>query len=186
MEGTKDDSKKTSPNNIKECALHETPRGYGTMSPEEYITERVNPFFEWYDKKAKRFKKLYLWMRSITVVGGAVVPVLINLQINKIEIVTTLLSVLVIVFISLESVFHFREQWKNYRTTYQLLSQEYFNYVTADGPYRALEEQEAFLNFVERVESAISAESTTTLNVLTTQPNNKKIESQMIKGVKKS
>jgi len=153
-------------------------RSYGSMSADEYITERLTPFRQWYDKKARRFKRLYLWMRSITVIGGAIVPVLINLQIDKIEIVTTLLSVLVIVFISLESVFHFREQWKNYRTTDQLLSKEYFNYVTADGPYRDLEEKEAFLNFVERVENAISSESATTLNVMTTI-SNQKLESQI-------
>ncbi len=152
---------------------HEKPRSYGSMSPEEYIAERVNPFLEWYDKKAKRFKRFYLWMRSITVLGGAIVPVLINLQINNIEIITTFISVLVIVFISLESVFHFREQWKNYRSTYQSLSSEYFNFVTADGPYREQEAQEAFLNFVERVEGAISSENATTLNVLTTLTNRK-------------
>ncbi|VAW96272.1 hypothetical protein MNBD_GAMMA22-1274 [hydrothermal vent metagenome] len=154
---------------------HEKPRSYGSMSVEEYIAERVNPFLEWYDKKAKRFKRFYLWMRSITVLGGAIVPVLINLQIKNIEIATTLISVLVIVFISLESVFHFREQWKNYRSTYQQISSEYFNFVTADGIYRELDNQEAFLNFVERVENAISAESTTTLNVLTTVTNKKVI-----------
>jgi len=151
-----------------QCATYEEPRSYGSMSPEEYITIRLNPIREWYDKKARRFKKLFLWMRTITVLGGAIVPVLINLQINKIEVVTTLLSVLVVVFISLESVFHFREQWKNYRTTDQLLSREYFSYATADGPYRDLEENEAFLNFVDRVENAIASESATTLNVMTT------------------
>lgn len=164
----------------KENLKHEKPRSYGSMSAEEYIAERLNPFRAWYDKKARRLKKLYLWMRTITVVGGSIVPVLINLQIPRIEIATTLLSVLVIVFIALESVFHFREQWKNYRTTDQLLSKEYFNYVTADGPYRELEEKEAFLNFVERVENAISAESATTLNVMTTL-SDQKLETQVQK-----
>ncbi|MFV2061619.1 MAG: DUF4231 domain-containing protein [Gammaproteobacteria bacterium] len=161
MENTKND-------NSNHCPTYEEPRSYGSMSPEEYIAIRLNPIREWYDKKARRFKKLFLWMRTVTVLGGAIVPVLINIQIDKIEIITTLLSVLVVVFISLESVFHFREQWKNYRTTDQLLSREYFSYATADGAYRDLDEHEAFLNFVDRVENAIASESATTLSVMTT------------------
>ncbi len=155
-------------NDNEHCPTYEKPRSFGSMSPEEYIEIRLNPIREWYDKKARRAKKLFLWMRTVTVVGGALVPVLINLQINKIEIVTTFLSVVVGVFISLETVLHFREQWKNYRTTDQLLSREYFSFTTADGPYRDLDEQEAFLNFVERIENAIASESATTLNVMTT------------------
>jgi hypothetical protein len=169
-------------NDNNHCSSYEKPRSYGSMSPEEYIAIRLNPIREWYDKKARRYKKLFLWMRTITVLGGAIVPVLINLQIHKIEVVTTLLSVLVVVFISLESVFHFREQWKNYRTTDQLLSREYFNFATADGPYRDLDEQEAFLNFVERVENAIASESATTLNVMTTL-STQKLESTVSRKV---
>jgi hypothetical protein len=107
-------------------------------------------------------------MRTTTVVGGAIVPVLINLPIERIEIFTTLVSLLVVVFISLESVFHFREQWKNYRATEQLLAKEYFDFVSAEGSYRNKDEKEAFLNFVQRVENAIASENATTLNVMTT------------------
>lgn len=147
---------------------HQKLRAYGSLSQEEYIDERLNEFREWYDKKATRAKKLYQWMRSTTVIGGATVPVLINLPIKNVDIITTLISLLVVIFISLESVFHFREQWKNYRATEQLLAKEYFNFVAAEGPYRDMEEKEAFLSFVERVENAIASENASTLNVMTT------------------
>ena len=156
---------------------HQKLRQFGSMSPEEYIDERLNQFREWYDKKATDEKKLYLRMRAVTVVGGAIVPVLINLPIKNIDIAATIISLLVVVFISLESVFHFREQWKNYRATEQLLAKEYFNFVTAEGPYRKLEEKEAFLTFVERVENAIESENASTLNVMTTL-SDKKSESK--------
>lgn len=147
---------------------HQKLRKYGSLTQEEYIDERLNQFREWYDKKATRAKKLYQWMRATTVIGGAIVPILINLQIEKIDIITTLISFIVVVFISLESVFHFREQWKNYRATEQLLAKEYFNFVSAEGPYRNKNDKEAFLFFVERVENAISSENASTLNVMTT------------------
>ena len=75
---------------------------------------------------------------------------------------------MVVVLVSLESVFHFREQWKNYRSTEQLLSKEYFNFTTGEGPYREKEKREAFLDFVDRVENAIASENASTLNVMTT------------------
>jgi hypothetical protein len=147
---------------------HQKLRPFSSMTPEEYIDERLNQFREWYDKKAAKAKKNYLWMRTTTVVGGALVPVLINLNIPYISLMTTIISLLVVVLISLESVFHFREQWKNYRSTEQLLAKEYFHFVTAEGPYRNKGEKEAFLDFVDRVENAIASENASTLNVMTT------------------
>ncbi len=146
------------------------PRKFGTMTQEEYIEERLNQFRAWYDVKATRAKKIYQRMRTLTVAGGAAVPVLINLEVEGFDfnIITTLISLLVVVLVSLESVFHFREQWKNYRATEQLLAKEYFNYVTAEGYYRNKEENGAFLDFVDRVENAIASENASTLNVMTT------------------
>ncbi len=149
---------------------HHKLRAFGSLSQEEYIDERLNQFREWYDKKATLAKRYYQWMRAITVIGGATVPVLINQPFEYLDTteVTTLISLLVVVLVSLESVFHFREQWKNYRATEQVLAKEYFNFVSAEGPYRDLQEKEAFLQFVERVENAIASENASTLNVMTT------------------
>jgi len=138
------------------------------MTPEEYIDERLNQFREWYDKKAIRAKMTYQWMRALTVIGGAIVPVLINIKLPYVDIGTTILSLMVVILVSLESVFHFREQWKNYRSTEQLLAKEYFNFVSGEGPYRNQNDKESFLNFVDRVENAIAAENASTLNVMTT------------------
>lgn len=143
-------------------------RAFGSMSAEEYIDERLNSFRAWYDKKAVRAKKVYQWMRAVTVVGGAMVPVLVNIELPHLDIATTVIGLLVVVLVSLESVFHFREQWKNYRSTEQLLAKEYFNFATGEGPYRDADETEAFLTFVERVENAIASENASTLNVMTT------------------
>ena len=152
---------------------HQKLRQFGSMTQEEYIDERLNQFREWYDKKASNAKKIALRMRAVTVAGGAMVPVLINLPLKGTDIIATTISLIVVVFVSLETVFHFREQWKNYRATEQLLAKEYFNFVTAEGPYREQEEREAFLNFVDRVENAIASENASTLNVMTTLSESK-------------
>jgi hypothetical protein len=144
------------------------PRGYGSLSASDYIKERLNPARAWYDKEATKAKRNYLWMRTATVVGGAVVPVLINLKWDYRNEATTAISLLVVILLSMESVLHFREQWKSYRSTEQALEKEYYNFVAAEGSYRELDAAKAFLEFVDRVESAVASENAATLNVMTT------------------
>ena len=144
------------------------------LTPERYIDERVKQYQGWYDRKSVVMKNRYLRMRAFTVVGGGLVPVLINMDVDLsirgysvIKLMVTLISLLVVIFVSLESVYHYREQWKNYRSTEQLLGHEQFLYRAKVGPYKGLDSKEAFLQFVERVEDAISAENAATLNVMT-------------------
>jgi hypothetical protein len=79
----------------------------------------------------------------------------------------TIISLIVVIFVSLESVFHYREQWKNYRSTEQSLGHEVFQFRGGVGPYKGLSPKDAFLSLVERVEAAIANENAATLNVMT-------------------
>jgi Protein of unknown function (DUF4231) len=106
-------------------------------------------------------------MRMGSVVGGALVPVLVNVDAPYVKILTTGLSLMVVVLVSLESVFHHREQWKNYRSTEQLLGHERMYFEAKIGPYEGMDDQSAFRLLVERVESAIASENAATLNVMT-------------------
>jgi uncharacterized membrane protein len=144
------------------------------ITPEEYITNRVEQYQNWYDRKSVDTKAKYLRMRAFSVVGGGLVPVLINIPwegslygIPVIQTLVTIISLLVVVVVSLESVFHYREQWKNYRSTEQFLGHEKFLFQTRVGRYSEHSDEEAFQFFVERVEEAISAENAATLNVMT-------------------
>ncbi|MGE5302295.1 MAG: DUF4231 domain-containing protein [Alphaproteobacteria bacterium] len=145
------------------------------MSPDRYIKERVEQYQSWYDRKAVATKRLYLRMRACSVVGGGLVPVLINVQpgwifvgLDVVKTAVTMISLLVVVFVSLESVFHYREQWKNYRSTEQLLGHEKFLFQSRVGRYAGMDDAKAFRVFVERVEDAIASENAATLNVMTT------------------
>lgn len=150
------------------------PQATESLTPEEYISTRVEQYRAWYDKKAVQAKGRYLRMRAFSVVGGGLVPVLVNVNIGVsirgypiLTAVVTVISLLVVIAVSLESVFHYREQWKNYRSTEQLLGHETFRFRAGVGPYKGLAQTEAFLAFVERIEDAIAAENTATLNVMT-------------------
>jgi hypothetical protein len=145
------------------------------LTPEEYIEGRVKQYQSWYDRKAVSCKSRYLRMRAFTVVAGGIVPVLVNVEtsINNLlhypamKAVITVISLLVVVTVSLETVFHYREQWKNYRSTEQLLGHEQYAFLTRVGPYKDLTPEKAFQLFAERIEDAISSENAATLNVMT-------------------
>jgi hypothetical protein len=145
------------------------------VTPEQYISERLEQYQGWYDKKSVAMKSKYLRMRALSVVGGSLVPVLINVThdatlwgISVVKAVVTLISLGVVISLSLESVFHYREQWKNYRSTEQLLGHEKFYFRTRVGRYHGLSDEAAFRLLVERVEDAVAAENAATLNTMTT------------------
>ena len=159
------------PNIIKYPKL--PPRKFHSVDAETYIAERFNDAISWYDSKAVTSKSRYQWMRAVSVIGGVLVPVLVNVSLPGLEIylkaVTTVLSTLVVLLVSLESVFHYREQWVNYRSTEQFLRREYFLFAAKEGVYTDLRSaDDAFRVFVERVEAKIESENTSTLQILTT------------------
>jgi Protein of unknown function (DUF4231) len=144
------------------------------LSPDKYINERLKQYQSWYDRKAVLCKARYLRMRGFSVVAGAVVPVLINMDglltfhgFSVIKGIVTVISLLVVISVSLESVLHYREQWKNYRSTEQQLGHEHMMSLSGIGRYKGLEAKEAFLTFVDRVEELIASENAATLNVMT-------------------
>jgi|SRR5271166_1170434 len=145
------------------------------LTPEQYISERLEQYQGWYDKKSVTMKTKYLRMRALSVVGGSLVPVLINVPyhanlagVSVVQVVVTLISLCVVISISLENVFHYREQWKNYRSTEQLLGHEKFFFRTRVGRYHGISDEDAFRVLVERVEDAVAAENAATLNTMTT------------------
>jgi hypothetical protein len=145
------------------------------LTAEQYIAERLEQYQGWYDKKAVIMKTKYLRMRAMSVIGGSLVPVLINVPyhaevegISIVQVVVTLISLGVVISLSLESVFHYREQWKNYRSTEQLLGHEKFYFRTRVGRYHGLSDQDAFRSLVARIEEAVAAENAATLNTMTT------------------
>lgn len=144
------------------------------VTPEQYIESRVRTYQAWYDGKAVTCKRRYLRMRAFAVIAGGIVPVLVNVEasVNNFvgypitKAVITAVSLLVVISVSLESVYHYREQWKNYRSTEQFLGREQFEFMARVGPYKGLEDTRVFKLFVERIENAISSENAATLNVL--------------------
>ena len=154
----------------------------GALSAEEYIKQRLDQYIGWYDNKAVKTKAKFLQMRAASVVGGAIVPVLINIHMaptwdEALRALTTLISLSVVILVSLESVYHFGDQWKNYRSTEQYLNREKVLFLAAEGPYKGMDsipegQKRAYILLVERVEEAIASENASTLNVMVVTSQN--------------
>lgn len=150
------------------CEVTDKSDLFGSWKPRDYIEKRAKQYQQWYDAKAVIAKSRYLIMRTAIVLGGIAVPVIINSgQVWRNE-VGSFISLVVAGCVALESVYHYREQWKNYRSTEQFLSREQVLFLTGEGGYKNFENpHDAFIYFVERCESAIEAENASTLNVMT-------------------
>jgi hypothetical protein len=144
------------------------------LDPGRYESERFDRYRDFYNNKADHAKWGYLGIRVFSVVAGGAVPILVNLDIpGKIlgypapRALVTLLSFLVMIALSLEKVFHYGEQWKNYLSTEQKLWQERSQFHSRIGEYSGLDDARAFSLFVEKVEGAIRWERRATLNAMT-------------------
>jgi hypothetical protein len=145
---------------------------------EDYVAKRVEQYAGWYDKKCGPLKQQHLRIKAVTVIGGALVPVLVNanfdflrLGVDVAKVGATLLSLLVVILVSWDSVFQYGKQWKNYRSTEQFLRQEAYLFKYRAGFYAEMDEAKAFKIFVERVEGAIAQENSVTLDTLTREGN---------------
>lgn len=145
---------------------------YKKMPAEEYIKVRVEQFQGWYDKKAVKAKAAYFRVRITAGVGALIVPVAANLipSPDIARYTTTGLSLIVSVAVGLDGIFHFGDQWKNYRSTEQFLAREKVTFQTGEGAYKGHDYDQAFALLVERCESQIAAENSATLNVIAAPP----------------
>ena len=143
---------------------------FKTMGADEYMKQRVDQFQQWYDGKAVKAKSAFLRVRTTAVVGAVLVPVITNVSIHQEyrTVATTVISLMVSIVVALDSVYHFGDQWRNYRSTEQFLSREKFLFQTGEGPYKDVDADRAFILLVERCEAQISAENSATLNVIAT------------------
>jgi len=138
---------------------------------DDYIKNRVDQYAGWYDKKCGPVKQRHLYIKAISVIGGAVVPVLVNLTWEFAPMAATFVSLLVVILVSWDSVYQYGKQWKNYRSTEQFLRQETIFFQHRVGFYSDMDDNRAFRIYVERVETAIAQENAVTLDTLTRESN---------------
>src|SRR5208283_2871517 len=125
---------------------------------------------------AQRMKRRHLQTRSAAAIGAVFIPVVSNLTwephighvaIHVATVGTSLIGLAVALILALEGVFHFKEQWQNFRGTEQYLLSQKYRFENRVEEYQSpLSTEDAFKLFVSRVEKAILDENNVTLNIL--------------------
>ena len=138
-----------------------------TMSLQEYLGGRLDQYQSWYDRKVVRMKAWHFRMRTVAVLGGVAVPVLVNVEYRYAKLVASILSLVVASVVALGSLYRYRDQWRNYRSTEQMIGHERIHFETRIGRYVDLGDDAAFQQLVERVEDLIASENAATLDAMT-------------------
>lgn len=127
------------------------------LSAAEYLQQRVDDQLSWYGKKSAQNKRWYYRLQFITLLAAVAIPV-ISLSSGdfKVRFLVALLGAIAALAAGLLSLYQFRDQWLDYRSTAESLKFEKHLFLTRSAPYNT---PSAFTLFVQQVESLIISEN---------------------------
>ena len=128
------------------------------LTPDEYISERVDDQIGWYDNKSQRSQRWFKRFRGLEIIAAGIIPLFAGFGGGSTWslIVVGVLGAIVAILASLLSLNQFQENWIEYRTTCESLKHEKYLFLTSAEPYN---EEGPFGLFVQRIESLISKEN---------------------------
>lgn len=121
-----------------------------------YLENRWQSQRDYYSRQAARNKRWHLALMVFTSLTSISVPILLNVP-NVPKLIPTVLSGLVAMAAALENVYHFGDNWRNFRRTLEALKRERMLFEMGVGPYKNPER--AFDRFVRTVENLIAEEN---------------------------
>jgi hypothetical protein len=136
---------------------------------QNYIKERLEFKINLYFKLAQQNLFYFRLFSVVAIISSALIPVVLNLDFinsNAVPLIASLLSVLVIICLGIESLFGFRQQYRNYKNSEDLLRREKYLFENQAGPYSNDGETNNKL-LVERVEALILKEREDTSQKIT-------------------
>ncbi len=116
--------------------------------------ERLEDQLVWYDTKSMENQKWYKRLKVAEIIAAAIIPFVASFE--GLSIITGILGVLIVVFIGIQSLNQYHDNWISYRSTAEKLKHEKYLWLSKAGPYKDTKNPEVIL--AERVESLISRE----------------------------
>jgi hypothetical protein len=132
-----------------------------------YAEERISYTIRRYRSKGSQCRKLYLIINYVVILSSAAVPILINLNINKLY--ATGISFFVVSLVSVDKILHFRDRWKNYQLSEEAIRREQYLSETNSGHYAGLNKDDKFNLLVTIVENIIKQERENTIYIRSTK-----------------
>jgi len=130
---------------------------WSSMSPDAYVKDRVDEQLAWYNQKSATNKIWHYRWQIIALVATSAIPILaLSSGDVKVRIAVACLGAIAAVAAGVLSMYQFRDQWVDYRTTAEMLKFEKYLFLTGSAPYN---DKDSFSHFVNRIESIIIKEN---------------------------
>ena len=128
------------------------------MTPEQYLTERVDDQIRWMSGKSAANQRWFKWLRLAEIGLAGSVPVLAAYAdtCGAVRLAVAVAGALVAVIAGAISLWKLQELWIEYRATAEALKREKMLYLTQTAPY---DTPQAFAELVTRVEALLGSEN---------------------------
>ena len=119
---------------------------------QSYIEKRIDQYYKWYSANAKKSKNRFQLGKVISASSAVLIPVITNLtleinwyskNIDVGDILVTILGLAVALLVAFEGVFHYKEQWVNYRTTAEYIKTQRILFLHMSEDYEDLDEKKS-------------------------------------------
>ena len=138
------------------------------MAAEQVTLERLDDQIAWYSRKSQSAQRRYKWMKGLTIVSAALIPVLTTSQLPYGTGIAAGLGVLIAILEGIQQMNHYQSSWTSYRATAEALQREKFLYLGRAGAYLGAPNAQAML--AERVEALVSQENALWASTATSKP----------------
>jgi hypothetical protein len=126
---------------------------------EQYFERDLKGQRRWYGERASDFKNRSQRLGLLVIGAGAATSfVQVFAAAPWVPMVTAALGAVVVLIEGWQRIARYSETWISYRTASERMKRERRVYVNGAGPYRNLDEEEAYLGFVEAIEAIIAEE----------------------------
>lgn len=127
------------------------------MDDQEYISERLDPAIDWYDRKGGTNKIAYYGLKVTELIAAGGIPFLaILMSPEQFKPIAGSLGFLIMIAAAFLSLFKPQEKWLHYRTTCETLRQHKHRFLAGAPPYTGRD----MVELVNRAEAIISTENT--------------------------
>ena len=144
------------------------------MEQDNYLSERLEAQIKWYDTKSQTNQRWFKSLRVTEIICAAVIPFLAGYSdsIPYGQVIIGALGIIIAICAGLSALNKYQENWLTYRTTCETLRHEKYLFLTGCKPY---DDENAFSQFVERVENLISKENSQWSRFTNEKSHNKRV-----------
>ena len=145
-----------------EHGTREQPANAREARADQYFERDLKGQRDWYSKRGSAYKTRSQSLAFLVIAAGSITTfVQVFGEAPWVSIITAGLGALVVLAEGWQRIARYSETWAGYRNASERMKREKRLFVNGAGSYRNLEDDEAYLQFVENIEAVIAEEQQT-------------------------